>query len=343
MTNETNDLPATETTIDWTQVGRAFGGASGIAGVVVLFGWQFDVTLMRWVLPGLISMQPATAVCLLIVGGLLAFPRAPRGLHALIGIVAIALPLAHVAEYVFAVPRGIDHLFFPGKVLTQAVLPRHPGRMAEGTAASLLVLSILVLTERLAPKKLALGIYTSVLFIPFVISAMSLLAYLLAVRSARGVVGYTDIALPTAVCILLLSIAALAQRAEISTLRISSQAGSTGQLMRRIVLGALVVPPALSWTTLQAANLNLISSDFRLVLTTVGTMMCLLALAIFSIQRISQSEVRLEEERARAELNEAQMRNIIAKAHQAIVTCDEDGHVVSWNRQAEMIFGWTEE
>lgn len=37
-------------------------------GGLVLAGWQFDVGLLRSIVPGLIAMQPPTAVCFVLLG-----------------------------------------------------------------------------------------------------------------------------------------------------------------------------------------------------------------------------------------------------------------------------------
>jgi PAS domain-containing protein len=39
--------------------------------------------------------------------------------------------------------------------------------------------------------------------------------------------------------------------------------------------------------------------------------------------------------------SEDRARNVIANAHQAIVTADEAGRISGWNRHAELTFGWS--
>ncbi|SFK62572.1 PAS domain S-box protein [Caulobacter sp. UNC279MFTsu5.1] len=51
------------------------------------------------------------------------------------------------------------------------------------------------------------------------------------------------------------------------------------------------------------------------------------------------TEVRNLERSLRA--SEDRARNMIANAHQAIVTADEAGRITGWNRHAELTFGWT--
>lgn len=51
------------------------------------------------------------------------------------------------------------------------------------------------------------------------------------------------------------------------------------------------------------------------------------------------TEVRNLEQSLRA--SEDRARNVIANAHQAIVTADEAGRITGWNRHAQLTFGWT--
>ena len=53
------------------------------------------------------------------------------------------------------------------------------------------------------------------------------------------------------------------------------------------------------------------------------------------------TEVRKLERSLRA--SEHRARNVIANAHQAIVTADEAGRITGWNRHAELTFGWSAE
>jgi len=53
------------------------------------------------------------------------------------------------------------------------------------------------------------------------------------------------------------------------------------------------------------------------------------------------TEVRNLEQSLRA--SEDRARNVIANAHQAIVTADEAGRITGWNRHAQLTFGWTAE
>ncbi|ESQ86951.1 hypothetical protein ABAC460_21465 [Asticcacaulis sp. AC460] len=331
-----------EAAIDWPRLSRRLGLAVCLIGVISLVGWQTDLVQLRSLLPGLLAMQPPTAVCLVLLSLALVQPSLPRPVTLAICVLTGLWSLAFLAEYLTGTTTALDTLLFGDKVLGQAVLPSHPGRMAEGTSLGLALLSGLLLVQRQFPGRLPAGLHGLIACVPAAIGGISLLAYLLGIKSVRGVVGYTDIALHTAICLCLLSVAIIALRPDAAPLRVLTQNSATGQLMRRILLTVLALPPVLGWIALQASHLNLVTTDFRLVLTIAGTMIGLIVLAVVSARRMSESETRLEAERLRAQASEAQFHNLIANAHQAIVTSDEHGRVASWNQQAEAVFGWTE-
>ena len=50
------------------QMSRAASWAVMLMGMLILLGWQFDLELLKRVHPGLVAMNPVTAVCFLMAG-----------------------------------------------------------------------------------------------------------------------------------------------------------------------------------------------------------------------------------------------------------------------------------
>jgi hypothetical protein len=123
-----------------------------IVGVAVLLGWIFDIQVLKSVVPGLVSMKANTALGFVFSGVALWLlreddgPRASRvaagGLGAVISVVA-ALTLA---EYVFGIGLGIDHLFRDAGGHSS-----YPGRPSPHTATAFLAVGlwIVVLARQL--------------------------------------------------------------------------------------------------------------------------------------------------------------------------------------------------
>ncbi len=324
----------------YSKLSRFFGGLALLLGVTVLVGWQFDLAALRSVMPGLISMQPPTAVAFLLIGAAICRPRARAfGLLAC-GLVLVASGLSLV-EYVTGSANLIDSLFFPQAVLHQAAMPRHPGRMAEGTAVAFGLLSLCVALYRAAGERVPSAVHVASSALPLAIGAISLLGYILEMPRVRGVLGYTDIALPTAFGLGTLGVAALMLRPDVAWLRLLASPVHSGRLARRMLPVILLLTPLLAWLTLKASQSGLITVEFRLVLITLGTVFGLTLLALESCRRMALTEDRLEQQRERLRASEARLQQLVATAHEAIVSADQSGMITDWNRQAETTFGWT--
>ena len=126
-----------------------------LAGVSVLAGWAFDITLFKSISPNWVSMKANTAVCFVLSGIALFLALAPpasatlrqriglsrlgRACGGLSGLIA-ALTLS---EYIFAWNSGIDQWLFLDAV--GAAGTSHPGRMAPPTAVRFLLLFLALL------------------------------------------------------------------------------------------------------------------------------------------------------------------------------------------------------
>ncbi len=67
----------------------------------------------------------------------------------------------------------------------------------------------------------------------------------------------------------------------------------------------------------------------------------LIALAIGAFHRLRSQVADLRRTQEALVRSESQMKRILESALEAVVTTDAGGHVMAWNRQAEVIFGWS--
>ncbi len=112
-------------------------------GGVVLFGWLFDISTLKSILPVWISMKANTALCFMLLGAGLFFINKNKPklfLSRLFASFVIALALLTLSEYVFGTNLGIDELIFKDE--PNAVGTIYPGRMANNTAFCFMLLGI---------------------------------------------------------------------------------------------------------------------------------------------------------------------------------------------------------
>ena len=326
------------------RLSRSLALACALIGVVALTGWGLHVETLRALFPGFISMQPRTALSLLFLAvavGLSTLTAPPRGAILILCGLVFAPAALTLFEYFGHVDFGTDRWFFPHEVAQQAARPRHPGRMAEGTAASMVAITFGLSIHATLRGRTPTWSHVVLCGLPGLVGGVALLGYLLEVPPVRGVIGFTDIAIPTAAGLCLLSMAALSLRGDIPWLKLSAGSTVGGEISRRMLPALITLPALLAWLAHQATKVGLITVEFRLALVTLGTTLGLLVVGLECARRLAQSEIRLRGERTLLAASEARLKTVIDHAHQAIVTLDETGVITGWNAQAEFTFGWT--
>jgi len=114
-----------------------------VVGCVVLFGWLFDIGILKSISPIWISMKVNTALCFLLLGVGLLFINNNKPklfLSRWCAMIVIALAVLTLLEYILGTNFGIDELIFKDE--PNAVGTIYPGRMANNTAFCFLFLGI---------------------------------------------------------------------------------------------------------------------------------------------------------------------------------------------------------
>lgn len=169
-----------------------------MVGLVVIFGWYTNTTILMQINPAYTPMQYNTALCFLLTGfGLIAYHRAPR-ISAVLGGFAFLISATTLSEYIFSVNVGLDHLFLTPYLVTNTI---YPGRMAPNTALYISLIGF-VLCWRfplLAFKNLPFLKITLALFVALS-GAIGLLGYSLDAPIAYGWGIWAPMAIHTSLC-----------------------------------------------------------------------------------------------------------------------------------------------
>jgi CHASE3 domain sensor protein len=183
-------------------------------GLLVLCGWAFNVTLLKSVLPGLVTMKANTALGFVLAGAALfalATERVGRAQklteRLLAGCVAL-LGLLTLSQYVFGWNLGIDQLLFreaPGMAFTS-----HPGRMAPATAFDFLLLGVALL---IIDARRCRALAQSLALAAGIVAGLALVGYLYDFKSFYAIGPFTTIAVHTAALFVVLSAGVLLVRA----------------------------------------------------------------------------------------------------------------------------------
>jgi hypothetical protein len=145
-------------------------------------------------------------------------------------LVAFTLAATVFSQYVHGHDLGVDLLLFyepPGTVGTV-----HPGRMASNTSLCLLLLGMGLL---LADTRYGAAVTPAVGVVVGVAALLALVGYFTGLTNLYGFAKQTQMAVPTAVGILLLGFGLLACRPDRGPMRLLASDGDGGTLVRRIV------------------------------------------------------------------------------------------------------------
>ena len=253
---------------------RAASTLAILIGILVLVGWWLDIELLKRILPGLVAMNPTTAVCFIALGLSLSIEAnagasnaARRTAQTLSLIVAVA-GLIKILALVSPLDLGIDRLMFASK-LAEAQLPL-PNRMAPNTALNFLLLGLSMAFFDQHFRRIWLAQILTV--IAAMSSLLALTGYAYGVKSFYGIGAYIPMALHTAATFLLLALGILAARPERGFMSVVSSNSSGGLMIRRLLPAVIILPLILGWVRGAGTRAQWFDPDFGLWVLVVSIM-----------------------------------------------------------------------
>jgi two-component system, cell cycle sensor histidine kinase and response regulator CckA len=268
-------------------------GGSGLAGGI------FGIPVYQSVPSGPATMKTNATLAFLLAGVSLWLRGDPASLRKRRIADACALVIALIGaltllEYALSRDFGIDRLLFSGATDLPGAL--YPGRMPPITAALFLAVALGLLfldakeTQGRRPAQFLLLLVS-------LFSLATLLGFLFGVIAPGRDVSHSSVLLPTALMSLLLSLGALCARPEHGIVRVVAAEAVGGEVARRLLPAAMVVPPLLCILSYLGYHLRWYDVGFGLALLTTLNSAVLTTL----IWRTAGTLNRTEEQRRHAE------------------------------------------
>jgi PAS domain S-box-containing protein len=316
-----------------------------LVAVLVLAGWQFNISILKRPIPSLVAMNPMTAVSFLLSGFALLwstgifFPQKPVAGKALASIVIVIGGLK-ILDVLFNINTNIDQLLYHDK-LKEDIIGIIPNGMAPNTAACFIFCGTSVLLINFDRKKKTNPSQYLALLTGFT-GLLSLLGYVYQVQAFYGVLVYIPMALHTSFCFLLFSVAILFACPGKGFMR-EMTSGYSGGLMARILMpAAIIIPVIIGLLRLRGSWAGLYSDEFGSAIFALSVIIIFLVLIWYNailLNRRDQQKKQTEDELKRSE---GQITAIFNNAPDAIVVINSTGKIIKWNPEAERLFGWRE-
>jgi PAS domain S-box-containing protein len=267
-----------------------------VFGLSVLAGWALGLPLLTNWVPGLVQTKVNAALCFVGLGGALGAHQVLPGrrgiwLSRVLAMGVIAIAGATLLEQVTGIDLGIDQIFVAD--LASAASP-HPGRFAVQTAIAFLSAAAAVLLLGRGVR----GIYPSELLAVAcgVVGGISMLGYLYGAPELLSVGSSTQVSLPASLALIATCGSLVVTEPDHVLVRLTTDAGIAGQVMRRILPAALVVVPLGAWLRLVGERASLYDESVGLSIMVTFEALVLVGVGAWTTGRVG----RLEEERLQA-------------------------------------------
>ena len=314
---------------------RICGVAVAAVGLLVLFGWATGVDALKSLLPGLASMKANTAICFTLGGfGLLAHRHKTARL--VCGALMGGIALVSLSEDFFGRQAGIDEFLFRDLGDSHAL---HPGRMSQMTGICFVAASLSLLFEGARLRWTRGGALVLAMFV-MAVGLLVLIGYAYDIRALYMVAGFSSVALHTAASFLVLGMGLLASRPDGLSALMASQ-GPGGQLFRRLLPAAVLLPPLLGWLKRWGEQAGWYPAEFGSSLVVCAAVAIFGALLWTTGRRLDYLELKRLEAEDSVRRSEQRYRSLFDYSLDSIFSLDTHGRIDTANAAAQRVSGYS--
>ena len=301
-----------------------------VASAGVLAGWVLGWPLLTSWLPGGVQTKINAAICLLLLAVafcLIVSTPSRRGLQvmgAAMAVAVLALAGATLFEHFSGVDLGIDQTFAADSASASSP---HPGRFAVQTSIAFLcaAMALLAMGRRIRGVYLTewLGVACGC------VGGVGVLGYMFGANELLALGSASQISLPASCTLTLMGTALVAANPDQRIVRLVTDPGNAGQVMRVFLPAALLVVPAGAWARMWGERAGFYDESIGLTIMVAFEAIVLAAVGVWTTSRVQA----LEAERAEARRDRDRFFELTADLVCAI---DADGCLVmaspSWQK-----------
>lgn len=233
-------------------------------GVSVLIGWEFNIRSLQTILPGLASMNPATAAAFIFLGLSLTICAICRsGIRFFVSRIFVAVSMAIAALKLFyflgLTNFAVDRIFFVDKL--DLIVP--PSSMALPTSILFIVVGLAIYLIDVEVRDGFRPAQYLALF-SIAVSSIMVLSYTYGTQFISAVPILKPMALHTSVCFFIISTAILLLRPDKGFMGLINRGSEGGRLLRRVIPTLLFLAAIMGGLVVALENLGMAEGyDYR--------------------------------------------------------------------------------
>ncbi len=332
------------------RVARVASGLTIALGCLVLIGWQLDLAVLKSAIPGFVAMKVNTAICFVLAGSSLGLQtrqlQSSRGARiangCAIGIVSIAL--LTICEYLWGWHLGIDELLVPDLSTVGTVAP---GRMGINTAVNFCLtgtaLWLMNCQERRASAQPQHRVKIDRIAIAQIMTVVAALISLQAIFSYAYDVPFrmmtTSMAVHTTLGFESLCAGILGLSSDRGFMRSLTTELMGGQVARRFMPTAIVVPLTVGWLVFQGLQAQLYDPNVALSLMSISMVTIWLGQIRINAGMLNRIDYQRMRSVERLRSSEERLKFALQGANQGIWDFDVRAQMLTWDDRSKAIFG----
>lgn len=223
-----------------------------LTGLLVLFGWAFEITFLKSLNPEYVSMKANTAVCFVLLGCAVLIYKGTTRHHAsgvisgILVCIVLVITIVTLFEYLLDWNSGIDEFLFNDITSNKSI---YPGRLAFNTCICFILLSLSMILGEIKLKQFE---YLSQLLpvLTGLFCIVPIIGYLYKANELITFAYYTNMALHTAITFLIIGLGIIFLRPSSGFIYILTDGGLGGFIARRLLPATFLVPVLFIWIRL---------------------------------------------------------------------------------------------
>jgi PAS domain S-box-containing protein len=312
------------------------GGTLLAVSVAVMMGWIVDADGLARAVSTFGETSPSAAFgFLLLAVGLLFLDSSELPLRVLArgcALCAALLGAVTIFEFWAGLRSSIDQL-----LLTLSAGHLSPGHMAPVTALNLVLTGTAILLLDWRCKQLSVSQLLT--WIAAVLSFFTLSVYTYDPGSLHGAITFFLVSPYTSLTFLLLCTAILFARPERGVAAILLRRDLGGEVARRLLPTAIFIPFAVGLLIFKMYRAGTYGSALMVLLFMLAPVVVFVPLVLMGARLLSRMEIERRRGEEQLRISTQRFSSVVESAMDAIITLDENQHVIVFNQAAEKMFG----